>query len=143
MTEPGVEHRRHKSLNNRAENSHQPIRWRERIMKRFMSPRQMQRFPSAHDQIANVFSRRRNQDTATRFQCRPRSSIHHLGRGHRRGDGRVITPVVSRHSTNRAFRYSIDDKLTVSRSWFTKKWAKAPAKWISRRESDCSARIHL
>ena len=27
---PGVEHRRHKGLNNRAENSHQPTRWRER-----------------------------------------------------------------------------------------------------------------
>jgi putative transposase len=34
---PGVEHRRHKGLNNRAENSHQPIRRRERIMKRFKS----------------------------------------------------------------------------------------------------------
>jgi putative transposase len=33
---PGVEHRQHKSLNNRAENSHQPTRRRERIMKRFI-----------------------------------------------------------------------------------------------------------
>ncbi|MVA49138.1 IS6 family transposase, partial [Agrobacterium vitis] len=31
---PGVEHRSHKGLNNRAENSHQPVRRRERIMKR-------------------------------------------------------------------------------------------------------------
>ena len=31
---PGVEHRRHKGLNNRAENSHQPTRRRERQMKR-------------------------------------------------------------------------------------------------------------
>lgn len=30
---PGVEHRQHKGLNNRAENSHQPTRRRERIMK--------------------------------------------------------------------------------------------------------------
>jgi hypothetical protein len=36
-----------------------------------------------------------------------------MGRGHRRGDGCVITPVDGRHSTRRAFRYSIDDKLTV------------------------------
>ena len=43
---PGVEHRQHKGLNNRAENSHQPTRRRERIMKRFKSPRQVQRsFP--------------------------------------------------------------------------------------------------
>jgi putative transposase len=64
---PRIEHRRHKGLNNRAENSHQPARRRERIMKRFTSPQQVQRFPSTHDQIANVFSRRPNQDTATRF----------------------------------------------------------------------------
>src|SRR5271155_290412 len=62
---PGVEHRRHKGLNNRTENSHQPTRRRERIMKRFKSPRQAQRFLSIHDQIANVFPRRRrNHDTA-------------------------------------------------------------------------------
>jgi putative transposase len=30
----GVEHRRSKYLNNRAENSHQPTRQRERVMKR-------------------------------------------------------------------------------------------------------------
>ena len=58
---PGVEHRQHKGLNNRAENSHQPTRRRERIMKRFKSPRQVQRFLSIHDQIANVFTRRPNQ----------------------------------------------------------------------------------
>jgi len=64
---PGVEHRQHKGLNNRAENSHQPTRRRERIMKRFKSPRQVQRFLSTHDQIANVFARRPNQDTAAKF----------------------------------------------------------------------------
>jgi DDE domain len=36
---PGVEHRRRKGLNSRAENSHQPTRRRERIMKRYKSPR--------------------------------------------------------------------------------------------------------
>ena len=46
---PGIEHRQHKGLNNRAENSHQPTRRRERIMKRFKSPRQAQRFLSIHD----------------------------------------------------------------------------------------------
>jgi putative transposase len=66
---PGVEHRQHKGLNNRAENSRQPARQRERIMKRFKSPRQVQRLLSTHDQIANVFSRRPNQDTAAKFRC--------------------------------------------------------------------------
>jgi putative transposase len=36
-------------------------------MKRFKSQRQVQRFLSIHDQIANVFSRRPNQDTAAKF----------------------------------------------------------------------------
>jgi len=44
-----VEHRRSSYLNNRAENSHQPTRQRERAMKRFKSSRHAQRFlsPSA------------------------------------------------------------------------------------------------
>src|SRR5215204_5011846 len=51
---PGVEHRRHRGLNNRAENSHQPTRRRERQMKRSKSPRQAPRFLSAHEQIGNL-----------------------------------------------------------------------------------------
>jgi putative transposase len=35
-----VDHRQHKGLNNRAENSHQPTRQRERAMWRFKSPEQ-------------------------------------------------------------------------------------------------------
>src|SRR3954466_8996952 len=38
-----VEHRRHKGLNNRAENSHQPTRRRERQMKRIKDPRRKRR----------------------------------------------------------------------------------------------------
>src|SRR6185369_1478884 len=52
---PGIEHRQHKGLNNRAENSHQPTRRRERQMKQFKSAGQAQRFLSAHDQINNLF----------------------------------------------------------------------------------------
>ena len=47
---PGVEHRQHKGLNNRAENSHQPTRLREKKMRRFrISPRRYSAFfrPSA------------------------------------------------------------------------------------------------
>jgi len=50
-----IEHRQHKGLNNCAENSHQPTRRRERIMKRFKSARHVQRFVSIHDPIANLF----------------------------------------------------------------------------------------
>jgi putative transposase len=49
-----VEHRQHKGLNNRAENSHLPTRRREKIMKRFTSARHLQRFVSIHDGVANV-----------------------------------------------------------------------------------------
>jgi len=51
----GIEHRQHKGLNNRAENAHLPTRRRERIVKRFKSPRQVQKFLSIHDQVANLF----------------------------------------------------------------------------------------
>jgi putative transposase len=66
---PGVEHRRHKGLNNRAENSHQPTRRRERQMKRFKSPGQAQRFLSAHDQIANLFHLRRDHLSASEYRA--------------------------------------------------------------------------
>jgi putative transposase len=52
---PGVEHRSHKGLNNRAENSHLVVRRRERGMIRFKSAGQCQRFVSIHGPIANLF----------------------------------------------------------------------------------------
>ena len=61
---PGVEHRQHKGLNNRAENSHQATRRRERIMKRLKSAGQAQRFLSVHDQVANLFRRPANTNAA-------------------------------------------------------------------------------
>src|SRR5690348_13617635 len=66
---PGVEHRQHKGLNNRAENSHQPTRRRERIMKRFKSAGQAQRFLSAHDQINNLFHLRRDHIPANQYRA--------------------------------------------------------------------------
>src|SRR5208337_1328391 len=57
-----------RQLSKSHENSHQPTRRRERIMKRFKSSRQVQRFLSIHDQIANAFSRRPTQDTAPKFR---------------------------------------------------------------------------
>ena len=41
---PKVEHRQHKGLNNRAENSHVPIRKRERAMQGFRSWSGLQQF---------------------------------------------------------------------------------------------------
>ena len=52
---PDVIHDSDKWQNNRAENSHQPTRQRERQMRRFKSPGQAQRFLSAHGAINNLF----------------------------------------------------------------------------------------
>jgi putative transposase len=58
---PSVEHRKHKRLNNRAENSHQPTRQRERTMRRFKSPGHAQRFLSACGPIRAHFCPRRHR----------------------------------------------------------------------------------
>jgi putative transposase len=73
---PGVEHRQHRYLNNRAENSHQPTRQRERRMQGFKSAGQAQRFLSAYGPIAEHFRPRRHllsahayrQEMVQRFQ---------------------------------------------------------------------------
>lgn len=56
-------------LNNRAENSHQPTRQRERIMKRFKSARHLQRFVSIHDFIANLFNVPRHSLAACEYRA--------------------------------------------------------------------------
>jgi putative transposase len=65
---PGVEHRRSKYLNNRAENSHQPTRARERAMKKFRSPGGAQRFLSAFSGISPHFRPRRHSLTAAGYR---------------------------------------------------------------------------
>ncbi|MBM7049015.1 IS6 family transposase, partial [Rhizobium lusitanum] len=52
---PTVEHRSHKGLNNRAENSHLPLRKRERVMQRFRAPGALQRFVSVFSAGRNLF----------------------------------------------------------------------------------------
>ena len=52
---PSVEHRQDKGLNNRAENSHQPTRERERRMRRFKSAKHVQRFLSVFGVIGSFF----------------------------------------------------------------------------------------
>jgi putative transposase len=63
-----VEHRRSKYLNNRAENSHQPTRQRERTMKRFTSPGHAQRFLSAFSGISPHFRPRRHRLAAEHYR---------------------------------------------------------------------------
>ena len=65
---PNVEHRQYKGLNNRAENSHQPTRVRERRMRRFKSPGQAQRFLSAFGPIRDHFHPKQDQLSAQRYR---------------------------------------------------------------------------
>jgi putative transposase len=74
---PSVEHRQHRYLNNRAENSHQPTRQRERRMQQFKSPGHAQRFLSVYGPIISHFRPRRHllpapvyrQEMRQRFQA--------------------------------------------------------------------------
>jgi len=73
---PNVTHRQSRYLNNRAENSHQPTRVRERQMKRFQSPEQAQRFLSVFESINAPFRLRRHLLSATRYQLLLKQAFH-------------------------------------------------------------------
>ncbi len=66
---PGVEHRQSRYLNNRAENSHQPTRRRERAMQRFKSAGHAQRFLSAFGPIRDHFCPRRHRMKAGEYRA--------------------------------------------------------------------------
>jgi putative transposase len=74
---PRADHRAHKGLNNRIEGSHRPTRKREKIMGRFKSLRQAQRFLSAHDQINVIFRPRRYRLSAISYR-HARTDAHSL-----------------------------------------------------------------
>jgi putative transposase len=61
---PAVEHRSHRGLNNRAENSHLPLRRRERVMLGFRSPGGLQRFVSIFSAVRNLFVPPRSRRSA-------------------------------------------------------------------------------
>jgi putative transposase len=61
---PAVEHRSHKGLNNRAENSHLPLRRREPTMQGFRSPGGLQRFTSVFSVVRNLFVPPRSRRSA-------------------------------------------------------------------------------
>ena len=66
---PGVEHRQHKGLNNRAENSYQPTRLREKKMRRFKSAKHTQRFLSAFGPISGHFQPHRHLVSAGQYRA--------------------------------------------------------------------------
>jgi putative transposase len=57
---PGVGHRRHKGLSNRAENSHRPTRRRERALQRFKSAEHAQQLLAPFGPISDPFRPRRH-----------------------------------------------------------------------------------
>ncbi|MFD7498018.1 IS6 family transposase [Streptomyces sp. NPDC059832] len=65
---PSVEHRSHKGLNSRAENSHRPTRQRERAMKGFRSVGGAQRFLAAQRHLTH-FRPRHHLMTATNHRA--------------------------------------------------------------------------
>ncbi|MEM1279743.1 MAG: DDE-type integrase/transposase/recombinase [Cyanobacteria bacterium P01_H01_bin.152] len=65
---PGVKHRQHKGLNNRAENSYRPTRTRERRMGRFKAPSGAQRFLAAFEPILGYFHPHQHRQSATAYQ---------------------------------------------------------------------------
>jgi len=69
---PEVEHRSHKGLNNRAENSHLPFRRRERARQGFRSAGGLQRFVNVFSAVRNLFVPPRSHRSA------PATRLHRL-----------------------------------------------------------------
>jgi putative transposase len=62
-------------LNNRAKNSHQPFRRRERAMQRFRTMKALQKFSSVHAQVHNLFNQERNLVTRQIYKQRRSAAL--------------------------------------------------------------------
>ena len=62
-------------LNNRAENSHQPFRRRERAMQRFRSVKTLQKFTSVHADVHNHFNQDRHLVTRQVYNQRRSAAL--------------------------------------------------------------------
>ncbi|MTH94887.1 IS6 family transposase [Roseibium sp. RKSG952] len=65
---PEADHRAAKGLKSRIESAHRPTRKRDKIMRRFISPRQAQRFLQDHEQVNMHFRSRRYQLSTTSYR---------------------------------------------------------------------------
>ena len=70
-----AEHRSHKRLNNRAENSHQPTREKERQMRGFKSPASAQRFLSSMGAFLNLLKVGRYKHSAKEYHERLKKAL--------------------------------------------------------------------
>src|SRR5208283_2222621 len=77
MEEVGIADRQEvgRRLNNRAENSHQPFRRRERAMQRFRSMKSLQKFSSVHAQVHNHFNQERHLVTRQVYKQRRSATL--------------------------------------------------------------------
>jgi len=64
-------------LNNRAENSHQPFRRRERAMGRFRSAKSLQKFTSIHSSVHNHFNLERHLYSRQNFKDNRAAALAH------------------------------------------------------------------
>jgi putative transposase len=55
-------------INNRAENSHQPLRRREQAMQRFRQTRSLQKFAAVHSSVHNHFNQERHLNSRKNFK---------------------------------------------------------------------------
>jgi putative transposase len=88
---PSVEHRQHKYLNNRAENSPQPTRPRERRMQGCTSPGNARRFLAAYGPVAQHVRPRRHPFVCP---CVPSRDGKKMGQ-HDHRDGQQVANAVS------------------------------------------------
>src|SRR5450755_5181064 len=77
MKETGIADRHEvgRRLNNRAENSHQPFRRRERAMQLFRSIKTLQKFSSIHAQVHNHFNQERHLVSRETYEQRRSASL--------------------------------------------------------------------
>ena len=65
---PDAIHDNSQYANNRAEQSHEPTRGRERVMRKFKSIKQAQRFLGAHAAVSNLFNFGRHKVRAQHYR---------------------------------------------------------------------------
>jgi putative transposase len=78
LNEIGIVAVRHgvgRRVNNRAENSHQPFRRRERAMQCFRGPKTPQKFSSVHPQVDNQFNQERHLVTRQVYKQRRSAAL--------------------------------------------------------------------
>jgi putative transposase len=110
---PSVEQRLHRYLNNRAENSHQPTRQRERRMQGFKSAGHAQRFLSTYGPIAQHFRPATAPVLCLRPPLRNATQIRYLAGTRHPPHRRISVKTGGRHVPSCLVRTLAGNKLTT------------------------------